>query len=81
MRGQAAPVREAPPLAPAHVRRRPARAPRLEGLVDLVRAALSVALWNWRDRRRKFSFAVKPVARLAPSVLRLPAREGAGSSR
>jgi hypothetical protein len=48
--------------------------PRLDGLVDLVLAAMRVALWNWRDRWRCLKLARLVLPRPAPSVLRLPAR-------
>ena len=52
-------------------RRRAAALPALEGLVDLIRAALRVLNWSCRDRLRRLGQAALALPR---PLLRLPAR-------
>ena len=57
-------------LKPRHV----PFASHLVGLLDLIRSALRVAWWAWRDRWRGFCQSFRLLPRPTPAVLRLPAR-------
>ncbi|MGZ8348389.1 MAG: hypothetical protein ACXWU2_00035 [Allosphingosinicella sp.] len=48
--------------------------PRLEGLVDMIGAALRVLLWAGRDRWQRYAEGLLALAHPAHAVLRLPAR-------
>ena len=60
----------APPRMPA----RTVGFPRLEGLIDLVRAALRVLYWAGRDHMRSFARTLLALPRPARAALQLPAR-------